>query len=162
MICESGRVVAIEDNWLWVETHQASSCQSCAAKSGCGQGLINRVFAGKRHYVKVAIDANNSEIGLNDRVEIAIPENVILRSSFLMYFMPLVLTITGAVIGEYFAVDNGDKASILGAIAGFAMAAMLIRRHSYKNGSNPAYQPVLHRWVRPADASSVQTVVIRD
>lgn len=154
MICESGRVVSIESDWVWVETHQTTSCQSCSAKSGCGQSLINSVFSGKRHYIKVAANGIKDTVHLHDEVEIAIPEHVMLKGSFIMYLLPLVFLIAGAVVGEHFTVGKGDLGAISGAIAGFCMAAVFIRWHSNKNSANPAYQPVLHRIVRSASLSA--------
>ncbi len=154
MICESGRVVSIENNWVWVETHQTTTCKSCSAKSGCGQGLINSVFSGKRHYVKVSANGIKDTVNLHDEVEIAIPENVMLRSSFLMYFLPLILLILGAIAGEQFIIGRGDLGAISGSFFGFSLAVIFIRWHSNKNSSNPAYQPVLHRIVRSASLSA--------
>ncbi len=161
MICESGRVVSIENEWVWVETLQTTSCKSCSAKSGCGQGLINSVFSGKRHYIKVAANGIQEPVSLNDVVEIAIPENVMLRGSFLMYLLPLAALIAGAIMGEHFVIGQGDLGSISGAIAGFSLAAVFIRWHSHKNSDNPAYQPVLHRIVSPATLSSAQPVIFQ-
>lgn len=161
MICEAGRVVSIESDWVWVETLQTTSCKSCSAKSGCGQGLINSVFSGKRHYIKVSASSIKDTVHLHDEVEIAIPENVMLRGSFLMYLLPLAMLIAGAMAGQQFIADKGDVGAIAGAIAGFAIAAVFIRWHSYKNNANPAYQPVLHRIVRSASLSPAQPVIFQ-
>jgi len=40
MLRESGRVVAIESDAVWVETIRSSLCGSCAAKAGCGQDYL--------------------------------------------------------------------------------------------------------------------------
>jgi sigma-E factor negative regulatory protein RseC len=159
MICEAGRVVSIENDWVWVETHQTTACKSCSAKAGCGQSLINSVFSGKRHYVKVAANGIKDKVHLHDEVEIAIPENVMLRGSFLLYLLPLAGLIAGAIMGQHFISAQGDLGSIAGAIAGFSITAVFIRWHSHRNSANPAYQPVLHRIVRSASLST-QPVVL--
>lgn len=160
MICESGRVVSLEDNWVWVETHRTSSCQSCSAKSGCGQSLINSVFSGKRHYVKVALNDFKGKVNLHDDVEIAIPEHVMLRGSVLLYMLPLASMIAGAVSGQHFFTASGDIATIAGTITGFLASALFIRWHSYKNSANPAYQPVLHRIVRSVALLPIEQPIV--
>ena len=55
MICEAGRVAAIDGQWAMVETFQVSACKSCSAKAGCGQSVLGSIFSGKRHLVRVAV-----------------------------------------------------------------------------------------------------------
>lgn len=154
MICESGRVVSIEGEWVWVETHQTTACQSCSAKSGCGQSLINSVFSGKRHYVKVAVNSLKESVQLHDEVEIAIPEHAMLRGSFWLYLLPLLLLIAGAMAGDHLAGGQGDLYQIIGAGAGFVVAVLLVRGYSYLHRADPAYQPVLHRIVSSASVTA--------
>ena len=52
MLVETGRVVAVEEDSLWVETIRQSTCGSCAAQKGCGHGLLNRYADGKRGYIQ--------------------------------------------------------------------------------------------------------------
>ena len=54
MICEKGIVVAVEEDFAWVETRQNSACNACSAKAGCGQGTLNKMFSGRRHFIKVS------------------------------------------------------------------------------------------------------------
>lgn len=46
MIEEQGRVVATEPGAVWVETVRRSTCSSCSANAGCGQGLMQRLGVG--------------------------------------------------------------------------------------------------------------------
>ncbi len=48
MIEEQGRVVATEPGAVWVETVRRSTCSSCSANAGCGQGLMQRLGVGAR------------------------------------------------------------------------------------------------------------------
>ena len=155
MICESGRVVSIENDSVWVETQQVSSCTSCSARVGCGQGLLNSVFAGKINRVKVSADKLKDVVAVNDRVEIAIPEHVMLLGSFWVYVLPLALLIAGAVIGEQWAgvEATNELYSILGAITGFVLACLILRWHSTRHFNNPKYQPVLHSIIQSGSHS---------
>lgn len=160
MICESGRVVSIENDWVWVETFQTTACQSCSAKAGCGQSVLNSVFSGKRHYVRVAADPARGVVQLHDTVEIAIPEHAMLRGSFWLYILPLLFLLGGGIVGNHLAGGQGDLYPILGAVAGFGLAALLVRVHSYLHRADPSYQPVLQRIVRPS-ADAVQPVLFQ-
>lgn len=158
-LCESGQVVAIEKDWVWVDTHQTGSCQSCAAKAGCGQGLLSSFFSGKRHLIRVAINSIDEPVQLYDQVEIAIPEHALLLGSFWLYLLPLLLLMTGAVAGNYLGNAQGDLYSILGAASGFLLALFMVRGYSYLHRVDSAYQPVLHRILRD-ETSGVQLLVL--
>ena len=78
MRVETGRVVAIERDGRWVETIRQSTCGSCAARKGCGHGLLNRYAYGKRGYIKVLPGATGIvDCAVNDQVRISIPEEVL-------------------------------------------------------------------------------------
>ena len=40
MLTETGRVVAVDDDGLWVETVRRSTCNACGVRQGCGHGLL--------------------------------------------------------------------------------------------------------------------------
>lgn len=45
MLTETGRVIAIDDDGVWVETLKQSACHQCKARKGCGQKLLASTFA---------------------------------------------------------------------------------------------------------------------
>lgn len=47
MITETGKVVAEKGERVWVQTIRASACQSCAARSGCGQRVLASATGGR-------------------------------------------------------------------------------------------------------------------
>ena len=53
MLVESGRVVAIEPDAVWVETLRRSTCGACEVRNGCGHGLLNRIGDGRRACLRV-------------------------------------------------------------------------------------------------------------
>ena len=161
MICESGRVVSVDVDWVMVETRQTSACTSCSARAGCGQGLLDTLFAGKRHYVKVAVNGFSGKVAVDDRVEIAIPEHVMLQGAFWVYLLPLVLMIVGALVASEWSGIDSELLTISGAGLGFILALGILRWHSHRHQSNPKYQPVLHRIISPStehvEAVTIQT-----
>ena len=159
MICESGYVTSIEGGWVWVETQQTSACNACNARSGCGQGLLNSVFSGKRHHVRVAAGGYKGKVSVSDQVEIAIPEHVMLQGSFWVYLLPLVLMIAGAVFAQSWSQEVSDLHSMVGAGLGFIVAGIILRWHSVRHQSNPKYQPVLHRILQSGGRSEEPVAV---
>ena len=147
MIYEQGRVVAVDRQWAWVETRQNTACGSCAAKAGCGQGVLNNLFSGKRHYIRVDASALDEPVHVHDEVELAIAEHVMLKGSLWVYLLPMVMMVAGAMAGQQLWPASGDPATIGGAASGFALALLLVRLHAVLHRNNPAYQPVLHRVV---------------
>lgn len=141
MLTETGRVVALEGDALWVETISVSSCGSCAAKSGCGHSLLAK-WASRSAYLRVALagrDPLSFEIG--DTVTIGIPEDVIVTSSLLMYCLPIMLMLAGAALGHYGAGSEGVSA--LMALAGLLLGGLVVKLYSAKAGRSRRLEPVL-------------------
>ena len=146
MICESGKVVSVEGPWVWVETFQMSACNSCSAKSGCGQKMLGSVFSGKRHYTKVSAGEMESQVHIGDTVELGIDETYMLKGTFWVYMMPLVVTILSTLLfARLELLASEDLSGLLGAAVGFVGSLVLLRLHAHKNRNNPQYRPVLHR-----------------
>lgn len=131
MITETGRVVAVEENFLWVETIQRSSCHSCAAKSGCGQSVLGKMFDGRRSHIRLSrANEVNTQYHVDDQVEIGLPEDALLKGAAWVYLMPLIGLIGGGVLCSSlfsgFAFNN-DALAIFGSITGFVLAFFLSR-----------------------------------
>lgn len=147
MIRETGYVACIDDRWIWVETRRANACAGCSARAGCGQGLFNGIFSGRRHYIKVPVDNHKGTILVHDKVEITLPEHALLTGSLLVYLLPLVFMITGAILGQRWSVGESDTSAIMGASIGFVLAGVLVRWYSVRHQADPLYQPALSRVV---------------
>ena len=141
MIRETGRVVAIEGDELWVETIQQSACQTCAAEKGCGQRLIAKA-TGKTTAIRVLPGLCNLEsIKMNDQVVIGVPEKVVVNGTFLTYFLPLITMVTAVILLDQ--VSDNDVVVALGAFSGLLFGGALVRLHSYLNHNNQDVHPIL-------------------
>lgn len=142
MITETGRVVAVEENFLWIEVIQQSMCQSCSAQKGCGQSLLNKLHGSKRNHIQIALDDfSQDDFSIGDTVSVGIPESVLLMGSIVVYLVPLSLMIIGMLLaGEAF---NNDAGSLVGAIIGFVLGASFVRWHSATQGAKKHYLPKL-------------------
>ena len=144
VLTETGRVVAVEADSLWVETIRKSTCGSCSARSGCGHGLMNRLGDGRSTYIRVlAGDTDISECRVNDEVRIGIPENLMLRGSFLVYMLPLLGLLAGAAGGASLLSANPDLGTAIGASSGFLACLAYIRLHSRRHRDDRSLQPTL-------------------
>lgn len=142
MVEERGRIVAIEPGAIWIETIQRSGCHGCAAKSGCGTGLLGDYLSSASR-IRIALNSwDPDDVALNDTAVIGIAENTLAGSALLIYLLPLVSLIVAALAGNTVA---GEGGAIAGALAGLACGAGLVRWHSRRHAGDPAYAPLLLR-----------------
>ena len=150
MLTEIGRVVGIAADGLWVETIRRTTCGTCAAQKGCGHGLLSRISEGKRGYIRVLPgEAGIERYNIDDQVLISIPEEVILRGSFIAYLLPLVIMLTGALTAVRWLPGNEDLLAVLGATGGLALGFALVHWHGVRHRRDPTFQPVLLSVVAP-------------
>jgi sigma-E factor negative regulatory protein RseC len=141
MLTETGRVVAVDGDALWVETINSTACGSCAAKPGCGQSLLAK-WASRPAYLKVALAGRDPlSFKIGDMVTIGIPEDVIVTSSMLMYCLPIILMLVGAAFGHYGAGSEGVSA--LMALAGLLLGGMGVKLVAATAGRSRRLEPVL-------------------
>lgn len=144
MLTESGEVVAVEADAVWVETLRKSTCGSCAAQKGCGHGLLNRLGSGRRHYIRVlAGELDPGQCRVGDTVDFALPESVLLRGSVIVYLLPLMAMLAGALVASAVWSGSPDLAGPGGAAAGFALGFVAVRLHARRHADDPAMQPTL-------------------
>ncbi len=141
MITETGRIVAIEDDCLWVETVQKSTCQSCAAEKGCGQSLVSK-WGGQTSFIRVLLEGREPEdYRLHDLVSVGIPEEVVAKGSLFVYLTPLLGLVVAALAGNAWALSEG--AVMLLSLCGFGGGALAVRYHSFYFRNDRRVQPVL-------------------
>lgn len=144
LLTEQGRVVAVADDHVWVETFSASTCGSCSAQKGCGQGLLNSVGRGRQNLLKVLLPKGYPRVlGLGDTVDIAVPEKVLIGGAFWVYLLPLLSLLVGMGAVDQFAPAAGDTGAALGALGGFIAGLGLVRLHALLTAKRADYQPRL-------------------
>ena len=126
MIEEKALVVAIEGEDVLLQTQRRSACQSCSVKQGCGTSVLSKVIGKRSSQILVA---NTLHADVGDEVVIGINDNALVKGSLLVYALPLILLITGALLGELLAHSyslNAELMSIVAGAAGFVLAMILI------------------------------------
>ncbi|MGS2718202.1 SoxR reducing system RseC family protein [Eionea flava] len=141
MLTETGTVTSVNNDSVWVETIQQSTCGSCRARKGCGQRLLSSTGIGSAS-VKALIDKNDTtKYSVGDVVNIAIPEHIIVVSSLLVYCLPLLLLVVfSGVAHTYFMADS---ILIVAGVLGLLSGAYIIRLHGLRYKNDPRYQPTV-------------------
>lgn len=158
MLLETGRVVAVDGDGVWVETIRKTTCGSCAAQKGCGHGLLNRISDGHRSLIRALPGRiSAAQCRVDDEVQISIPEEVILRGSLVVYILPLLAMLTGAAAGANLVPASADLGSAHGAVVGIAIGFALVRVHAHRHRDDRSLQPtlveILHHGAEPVHLS---------
>lgn len=137
---ESARVVSIREDAVWVETIQKSTCASCASRSGCGQYLLGKWRPTSDAHLKVPLGdhpANAFKVG--DYVRIGVPAGMVLKFAIIVYMLPVVWMLGGALLAQYLL--ESDLAAAAGAIAGlgagFGCVIAISKRAALKSYNHP-------------------------
>lgn len=152
MLKETGRITRIDAEAAWIKTIERSTCGACHAKLGCGQNLLQRLFAPAAD-IKVRFSGAGqfSEYAVGDLVEIGIEEGAVVAASLLGYGLPLALLILSAWLVEalYLAPLFTPLAACLGLLAGIFLARSLL----HKRFQSDFFEPVILNRVLPVGAT---------
>lgn len=142
MIEERGRVLSVEDDAVWVETLRRSACDSCQARNGCGQSVLQRLGLGARSgFIRVLNPQHEHPCRVGDEVLIGIPEHAVLQGSFMVYLVPLLMLFAGALLAQYLGAAEGII--ILAGFSGMAVGFAAVRWHGLRAGRHSAFVPRL-------------------
>ena len=140
MILETAKVVSIEADAVWVEAVQKSACESCSAQKGCGTSALSKL-TGKTSRIRVLTGTVQSQnLDLGQDVTIAIPEDVVVKASLLVYLVPLITSL----IGLWSMAPIGDFFSVGGAFVGLIIGGGIVKCFSVKTRDNPRLNPILY------------------
>ncbi len=149
MIEESGRVVALEDGAVWVQTLRQSTCASCSANAGCGQGLLDKLaISSQRGHVRALTDLH---LAIGDEVVIGVREELLLGSAVQVYLLPLLALLGGGLLAQ--SLGLSEPLTIALGLGGLVVAGLLVRRRSLRVADDPYLQPVVVRALLLGSAS---------
>ena len=136
---EQGKVVAFDDQQVWLETGRQTACESCSAQKGCGSKLLEEVNPSRSHVVSALRPSTLSDIQIGQSLEIEIDDAALVSGSALVYLLPLFTLLLGAFLGDYwFASDAGTA---LGLLAGLAAGFGMVRLHYLSTGQASKFHP---------------------
>ncbi len=148
MIEETGRVVALAPGAVWVETERSSTCSGCSVRSGCGQGLVERLGVRERRGLILALCDLRLSVG--DTVVVGIRESVLLHGAVLVYLFPLIMLFIFALVASQLSAP--EPYVMLAGLGGFLVAWLVVRKRSQQTSADPALQPVVLRAALAAKA----------
>ena len=146
MMDEIGTVMEVRANrTALVRCSKSSLCEHCASAENCGMGRDS----GER-----VIEAGNrlgAEVG--DRVQLSISTRTFLQSSFMVYIVPLIALVIGAVAGQLIGqqLPQGPDPNLLAAILGcaFLVGAFLVIRVGSRALPQEDYRPQITAILTP-------------
>jgi len=144
-------VLAVEGDLAWVETQRQSACSACAARSGCGSGVLAKVL-GRRMSRVLAINHAGARPG--EEVVVGIAEQSLLRGSLAVYTVPLLAMFAAALAGELLLPHWGEAGVLVSGALGLAAGFVWLRRFAARIGRDSRYQPVVLRRLPSSDHSA--------
>ena len=115
-------VVEQGEGGIWVEATQRSACGSCNARSGCGQHSLSKLGRPMRLWIPTD---RNYQVG--DQVILSLPQGGLALSALVLYGLPLVGLIAGAILGQRLGTD---LLSALVGIAGLGIGFVVAKKLS--------------------------------
>ena len=154
MLTETGQVISVDAEGVWVRVVRQSACNACQTGSACGQKSLSEYFSQRAmdFYVSNVLGAREG-----DCVELGIPENNLVTLAFLTYFMPLLALILGAIIGDWswewmsnvsitsLVPISRDVAAIFGGTVGIICGFLLLKALISRGRSSLKREPELIR-----------------
>lgn len=135
---EQGVVVAADEAWATVRVERRSTCGSCSARSGCGNGVLSEVLGRRQLELRLA---NSHGLQPGDRVRLGVRDRALVSGAFAMYLLPLVGMMLAPITMGWIAPGLGDGVLILTGIVGFALGLAGVRRWLRSQGDR--FEPVL-------------------
>ena len=117
-----------------------SACPRCAAGKGCGAGLF--AGGGADRQVEATIPPG-MDIAVQDVVEISLAPDNLLRAAIIVYGLPMIGAVIGAVIA--YALSFGDVVAALAALTGLGSGLVLSRWRLQQTDCLQRFVPSIER-----------------
>lgn len=155
MIEEPGTVVGLDEQFIWIETVRLSSCSACSAQSGCGQAVLGKLIdqqkQGQKNLVRLPRTENTS-IEIGQSVILGIPEDALIRASFLAYGVPVSALLVGAGVAQ--ALGWSDLMVAAAAIVSLAGSLFWVNKKSRRWACQFKYRPQISNRIHTVNTES--------
>ncbi len=136
----------LSDSTATLEIERKTACGLCGKTRGCGNAIWGKLFAHQSTAFK-AQNRINAKVG--DSVIVGINERALLKSALLLYILPLVTMMIGAILVNNFV--HTDAAAIIGALAGLMLGLVWVKGHTASSRYFLQQQPVILRLAMQSD-----------
>ena len=147
MAQKKGRVSSVnKDGWAMVVTEKGDACNNCESAQFC-----HSLSDCSRMETRV-LNRANARVG--DRVTISLSSSSVFKSAMVLYILPTLSLILGAIIGSglhnYLGIDETGAAILFGfagLILGFTIAGLISKRQT----AGSKLTPVITRIIKPTE-----------
>jgi sigma-E factor negative regulatory protein RseC len=125
MIEEQAIVIKASKERVTLEVVRSQPCGLCGQVRGCGNSIWGKIFSHQSGFIETRNDLNAK---LGDVVILGIDETLMLKSSLMLYGVPLLLMFLGMTIANSIATDTVEFYTLLGGVLGLSIGVMMIKR----------------------------------
>ena len=125
MIEEQAIVIKASKESVTLEVVRSKPCGLCGQVRGCGNSIWGKIFSHQSGHIETR---NNLNAKLSDIVILGIDETLMLKSSLMLYGVPLLLMFLGMVIANSFAKEMTELYTLVGAVLGLSLGVVMIKR----------------------------------
>jgi sigma-E factor negative regulatory protein RseC len=143
MIHTRAVIIQLHGHNALVESTEGGGCGQCSSEKGCGSGKLAQLFCTRPRQFTVL---NESKASVGDEVQITLNDGVLLRSSMLIYALPLALLLAGGILGSHWATDpaNRDGPAAVGSLLGLTCGFFLARWAAKRQQVMAVARPLIH------------------
>jgi sigma-E factor negative regulatory protein RseC len=147
MAQKRGRVSSInKDGWAMVVTEKGDACSSCESAQFC-----HSLADCSRMETRVL---NRADAEVGDRVTISLSSKSVFKSAMILYILPTLSLILGAIVGSelHYYLGIGETGAAIffgfaGLILGFTIAGLISKRQT----ASSKLTPVITRIIKPTE-----------
>jgi sigma-E factor negative regulatory protein RseC len=125
MIEEQAVVIKASKERVTLEVVRDKPCGLCGQVRGCGNSIWGKIFSHQSGHIETRNDLNAK---LGDVVILGIDETLMLKSSLMLYGVPLLLMFLGMVIANSLAKEMVELYTLAGAVTGLFFGVVMIKR----------------------------------
>ena len=153
MSAERGIVEKVEPGWAWVKTKRSSACASCDSRHHCSV-----VEGGDQMVVKAQ---NMAQAKTGDEVELYLSTKTKLKSTAIVYLIPVLGIFVGAFSAEPLSKALGLNLSlgmVVFTLTGLVAAIFLMRYLANRMTAKQALTPLVKRVIISARSAPIERI----
>ncbi|MEY3219990.1 MAG: hypothetical protein RIT27_1347 [Pseudomonadota bacterium] len=113
------KVLKIENNIMWIDTTSQSACGSCQQRKRCSATTFENAFTNQKKPLPLV---NSIKAQTGDWIIVGINETDLLRSTALLYLLPIISMILFSVIGNL--IELNEISIVLSALIGLGIGGI--------------------------------------
>lgn len=136
-------VVSVQGKQAEIVPSSGGGCGQCDSAGGCGSSKLSQMFCSSSEARKFVVQ-NPSDAKVGDEVEVSLPDGILLRSTWRVYGLPLLLLLSGGLLGSVLAGETAsrDFCALGGAVSGFLLAIIWHRLFTHSDTPLAVARPI--------------------